>query len=792
MLRQSRWQRLQTACRIDARGWQGAGRGLHRLGWIVLATAFVAFVFPEFTTERALGSAVLIAIALGVALGGFILTGVLRRLTPGFWWGFWLLLAAVVVLTGSVDLALKGHVIFVLLVMLGAGISGGSLALLSTRGWRWMTGIAMVAGLVLLVTLASLSIMPGWQQGTAQRPGVAVPAIDLPDPGSTGPFTVSTLTYGSGHDRHRSEFGHAVTLRSNAVDGSKFIDGWEGYAGWARTRYWGFDAAALPLNGRVWMPDGDGPFPVVLIVHGNHDMEDFSDDGYGYLGEHFASRGMVAVSIDENFLNSSYADLLSGIDGGLEKENDARGWLLLEHLRQLSEWNGANGNPFHHQLDLDRVVLMGHSRGGEAVATAALFNRLPVYPDDARQKLDYQFGIRGLIAIAPADGQYRPRDRQTRIVDVNYLTVHGSLDGDVQSFMGTSQYARVAFDACLDCYKSSVYVLGANHGQFNSDWGRADLKWPGRMILNLVPIIDAELQQKLATRLFTAFLEDTLLAHSEYRDVFSSAQRAMPWLDTPIELVTDFQSARELVLADFENDADLESGSLPGVRILANDLTRWRETEVALKWAPRNSAAALIGWNRESDKTTPSYSIVFDSLPAAPAAIAFSLAMAQDSPRVDEAGDEAGDEKRDETEDEEAEWELPESVDFSVVLVDRQGRRAGVPLSSIGVLRAPVEAQTRKHAWLDDIDRSEPVFQRYTFESMLFRDIDVKNIAALILVFDRTRSGALFIDDVSLLPAIALDDLVEIDEAGITEQATTNSSAEDSLPSGPLPSTDER
>jgi pimeloyl-ACP methyl ester carboxylesterase len=785
---QNRWQRFKAACRIDARGWQGAGRGLHRLGWVVLVTAFVAFVFPDFSAERALGGAVLVALALGVALGGFVLTGVLRRLTPGFWWGFWLLLAAVLLLTVPVGLAVKGQAALVLAVMLSAGLSGGGLALLLARGWRWMTGITMLAGLVSLVTLASLSIMPGWQQVSAKRPEVAMPVMDLPDPGETGPFPVTTFTYGSGNDRHRSEFGPAVTLKSDAVDGSKFIEGWEGYAGWARTRYWGFDTGALPLNGRVWMPAGDGVFPVVLIVHGNHEMEDFSDAGYGYLGQHFASHGLVTISVDENFLNSSYADMLSGIDGGLEKENDARGWLLLEHLRQLSDWNRVDGNPFHHRLDLDRVVLIGHSRGGEAVATAALFNQLPVYPDDARQKFDYQFGIRGLIAIAPADGQYRPRDRETRLVDVNYLTVQGSLDGDVQSFMGTSQYSRVTFDACLDCYKSSVYVLGANHGQFNTGWGRADFGWPGRMFLNLVPIMDAELQRRLATRLFTAFLKDTLLGDSSYRDVFSAAPRAAPWLDTPVELVTDFQSASELVLVDFENDADLESGSLPGVRVQANDLTLWREIEVALKWAPRNSAAALIGWNRQGEKTMPSYSVVLDALPAAPAAIAFSLAMAQDTPLLDEAADKAGDE----AEIEAAEWETPESLDFSVVVVDRQGARARVPLSLQGVLRAPVEVQTRKHAWLDHVDQSEPVFQRYTFESTLFKDIDVTNIAALVLEFDQSRSGALYIDNVSLLPAVAQDDLDAMEEPGIADQPMMHGSAEDPLPSGPLPSTDER
>ena len=89
----------------------------------------------------------------------------------------------------------------------------------------------------------------------------------------------------------------------------------------SRKKYWGFDPKAFPINGRVWYPDGAGPFPLVLIVHGNHNMKDFSDPGYGYLGELLASRGFILASVDENFIN-----------GGLRGENDGRGWLLLEHL----------------------------------------------------------------------------------------------------------------------------------------------------------------------------------------------------------------------------------------------------------------------------------------------------------------------------------------------------------------------------------------------------------------------------------------------------------------------------
>ena len=54
----------------------------------------------------------------------------------------------------------------------------------------------------------------------------------------------------------------------------------------------------------------EGTFPLVLIVHGNHLMNDYSDPGYEYLGRSLASKGYIFVSVDENFLNfSPYEDL---------------------------------------------------------------------------------------------------------------------------------------------------------------------------------------------------------------------------------------------------------------------------------------------------------------------------------------------------------------------------------------------------------------------------------------------------------------------------------------------------
>ena len=223
--------------------------------------------------------------------------------------------------------------------------------------------------------------------------------IDARDPGQRGHYGVRTLYYGSGTDRRRPEYRDSVTIRTSSVDASKLVS--LGDNADSRNGYWGFTPKEFPRNARVWYPDGAGPFPLVLVVHGNHNMKDFSDPGYDYLGNLLASRGFILASVDENFLN-----------GGIRNENDARGWMLLKHLELWREFNDSVGGPFHGIVDMDRIALIGHSRGGEAVGHAAAFNRLSHYPDDANVEFDFGFDIRSLIAIAPVDGQYLPTGRK--------------------------------------------------------------------------------------------------------------------------------------------------------------------------------------------------------------------------------------------------------------------------------------------------------------------------------------------------------------------------------------------
>ncbi|MDQ6830373.1 MAG: hypothetical protein M3081_16060, partial [Gemmatimonadota bacterium] len=318
--------------------------------------------------------------------------------------------------------------------------------------FRLPAPLAAVASLIVLASCAQSLKLAKDDSKTV----LAHQLITAPNPSDSGTFRVKTITYGSGTDKQRHAFRDSVGIKTKTVDGSAFATP-NPRSAKKREEFWGFDFKKMPINGRVWFPDGDGPFPLVLIVHGNHNMEEFSDPGYAYLGQLLASRGFILASVDENFLN-----------GDMRAENDARGWMMLKHLETWKRFNDSTGTPFFHKVDMSNIALMGHSRGGEAVAVAGAFNRLSHYPDDATIKFNFNFGIKSLVAIAPVDGQYRPADVPTPLDNVNYLVIHGSHDGDVSTFNGNRQWERIRFTDGKPWFKSAIYVYRANHGQWNT------------------------------------------------------------------------------------------------------------------------------------------------------------------------------------------------------------------------------------------------------------------------------------------------------------------------------------
>ncbi|MFT7518776.1 MAG: hypothetical protein ACI9MC_000908, partial [Kiritimatiellia bacterium] len=144
---------------------------------------------------------------------------------------------------------------------------------------------------------------------------------------------------------------------------------------------------ATTLYGVVRHPadlDG-GPYPLVLLMHGNHGNcrkdgtvldhcaltsdHECHHDGYSttpnaegmiYQAELLAARGFIAATVSANALNCRSRYIIE------------RSHLLHSHLSMWASWQdgapGPFGTKFASKLDLTKVGLVGHSRGGDAVS----------------------------------------------------------------------------------------------------------------------------------------------------------------------------------------------------------------------------------------------------------------------------------------------------------------------------------------------------------------------------------------------------------------------------------------
>lgn len=141
-----------------------------------------------------------------------------------------------------------------------------------------------------------------------------------------------------------------------------------------------------PLQfGDLRLPPGDGPHPVVVVIHGGCWRSQYNLDHIGALSDALTRSGVATWAIEYRRV---------GNPGG--------GWpgtfldvgAAVDHLRSVAEV---------HPIDLDRVVAVGHSAGGHLVLWLGARSKLT----DPTIRVDDPLPLKGIVSLAGVDNLRR-------------------------------------------------------------------------------------------------------------------------------------------------------------------------------------------------------------------------------------------------------------------------------------------------------------------------------------------------------------------------------------------------
>lgn len=254
-------------------------------------------------------------------------------------------------------------------------------------------------------------------------------------------------------------------------------------------------STTVPLTARVRFP-ADIPgatqpdqisvkrpaYPITIIVHGNG----HTYLAYDYLLNHWAKNGFIAASIHLN---------------GNQTATD-RAKVLFEHINKLkTKFTKAQNN----------IGIMGHSRGGEGVATAPRLNQ--------QGGLGHQ--INAVISLAPTNQHVN--EHIVAPWATPYFVVYGSLDADVDGSGAAPPLRNCGFalyDKAEGAKKAMLFVYGATHDRFLAPPGDADFDYDWLSPTDQAKVISTVAHHAIAQAYMTAYFRQQLLNDPQYEELF--------------------------------------------------------------------------------------------------------------------------------------------------------------------------------------------------------------------------------------------------------------------------------
>ncbi|QUO37032.1 copper amine oxidase N-terminal domain-containing protein [Dysosmobacter sp. Marseille-Q4140] len=453
------------------------------------------------------------------------------------------------------------------------------------------------------------------------------------------------------------------------------------------------------MQGVIGVPEGEDR-PVVILLHGAHPIrsaaENRYDLGFSYLVDQLADAGYLALSMNVG-INYSFEN---GEPMGCERTVQVVEQQSDLLRRAIEGETGIFPCDLKNKGDLDRVILVGHSRAGYDIFEVA-----------ARAE---GLGVQGLVSAAPA----LVSPLSCELADVPVGIIIPQYDGDVTSLDGGTLFDQLEHAPQRSSGTDLIYLKNGNHGGFSTALVRPD-PFADRETLPLV--MEPERQQAFFGAYVLDFLESVL-------ETGKTPLEAEPTLegmygDFPVMLRVDAggtvlyqasgDSVRALetsgVAAEAENacstlDHTAEAFRIPG-SFLRYDLTR-------LSW---DSAAASVRIPVSADLRQAAY---------------LQMDLAQDS----------GDQRNRRTDQ-----------SLTVTLRDAGGREASVK----------AEAGTPALAWQEGTVERIPVagredlLQYSTFtplgtlrlDTAAFSGVDLGRITQITLTFDQP-SGSIMLREI--------------------------------------------